>query len=545
MPLRVQLGNWDKFVQRYRRDPSQWYLIPKAKTYDEESIKLLIRGLGLLHKWFCEPDQLSVDHRELLKNYLREGQSRLFVDEAFTLKWGDAAQVFFAAKLFEEGIVSREQQDPQLRKRFDDVIAGIAAGENYEAIKRRFGQQLLVESFSANARNIINIYQRFGFAWIEKDHLVSITSVGRGLIDNSGDYKPLLEDQLRKLQFYNPSYERMRSRYGHIRIFPFTFCLRLILGLEPHEITLEEFALFVAKARDMGDSDRCLAWINEFRRLDGGEQQELLQKLRKGQRRRARPLLIESLDTARKNINFLTLSGPWERRKIGDSDGIVLTDEGKAAKILAEDENLQFVDFDSKEAWFSYFGDVSRKYDVEAAIAYYAKTGKASKAEKLVRKARDSGRARTVLQQKLREKQIEDLFVRDNLELLELGLRLYREGQRTGQQFDTPDAGTIDLLTVAADKSFVVIEFKRDQTSDQAVGQVLRYMGWVRKHLSPAKAVRGYVVASDFDRLIRYSLIGMQHPEIPNRHGRDLIQLHRHGFDPARVGRVSIDELSG
>ena len=88
-------------------------------------------------------------------------------------------------------------------------------------------------------------------------------------------------------------------------------------------------------------------------------------------------------------------------------------------------------------------------------------------------------------------------------------------------------------------------EFKRDQTSDQAVGQVLRYMGWVRKHLSPSKNVRGYVIASDFDRLIRYSLIGMQHPEIPNRHGKDLIQLHRHGFDPARVGRVSIDELSG
>lgn len=545
MPLRVQPGNWEKFIQRYRRDPSQWYLIPKAKTYDEESIKLLIRGLGLLHEWFCDPDQLSVNHRELLKNYLRENQSRLFPDEPFAVKWGDAAQVFFAAKLFEEGILSREQQDPPLKKKFDDVIEVIASGENYEAIKGRFGQQLLVESFSANARNIINIYQRLGFAWIEKDHLVSITSVGRGLIDNGVDYKPLLEDQLRKLQFYNPSYERMGGRYGHIRIFPFNFCLRLILALVPHEITLGEFALFVTKARDMDDADRCLAWTNEFRRLDACGQRELLQKLKKGQRRRTRALLVESLETARKNINFLTLSGPWERRKIGDSDGIVLTDEGKAEKILAEDKNLQFVDFDSKEAWFSYFGDTSRKYDVEAAIAYYAKTGKASKAKKLVRKARDSGRARTLLRQKLKEKQIEDLFVKDNLELVETGLRLYKEGQRTGQQFDTPDAGTIDLLTIAADKSFVVIEFKRDQTSDQAVGQVLRYMGWVRKHLSPLKTVRGYVVASDFDRLIRYSLIGMQHPEIPNRHGRDLIQLHRHGFDPARVGRVSIDELSG
>jgi len=544
MPLRIQPGDWDKFVERYRRDTSQWYLIPKAKTYDEESIRLLIRGLALLHKWFCEPEALSTQDKEFLRNYLKDSQPQLFPDELLAVRWGNAAQVLFAAKLFEEGVVSREQQNAKLKKQFDDVINGVTEGGIYCDMERRFGRRLLIEWFSANARNIINIYQRLGLAWIEKDHFISMTLAGKRLIEPGTDYKPLFEHQLRKLQFYNPSFEGARGRYAHIRVFPFHFCLQIVLAVEPHEITLEEFALFVTKARAMEDASRCVAWISEFRKLNDQERQELLRRLKKRQRRRARPLLVESLETARKNINLLTLSGPWTRCKIGDSDGIVLTDEDKAKNILAEDKNLQFVDFDSKESWFCYFGDVSKKYDVEAAIKYYTRMGKPKEARKLAQQAPDKNRGQKVLKEGLKEKDIED-FVRDRLGLIESGLRLYKMGRRVGQQFETPDGGIIDLLTVTEDGSFVVIEFKRDKTSDEAVGQVLRYMGWVKKHLSPAKTVRGYIVASDFDKFIQYSLMGMQHPQIPNRHGKDLIYLYRHGFDATRMGTVILNAVDG
>jgi len=267
MPLKAELGNWEKFIKRYRRNESQWYLIPKAKTYDEDSIRLLIEGLRILHHWFCEPELLSKDEKEYVRNYLREPQRNLLPDDVSIGRWGSAAQVFFASKLFKGSIVSREQQDKDLKEVFDKIIDVVEGGESYHEIESRFGRELLIEGFSANSRNFINIYQRLGLAWIEKNHLVTITSIGKSLIENDADYRPLLEHQLRRLQFYNPTFERIRGRYGHIRVFPFNFCLQLIVNLRPHEITKEEFALFVTKSVTMEDIGICLHWIREFRSL--------------------------------------------------------------------------------------------------------------------------------------------------------------------------------------------------------------------------------------------------------------------------------------
>ena len=543
MPLKTEPGNWEKFIKRYRRDESQWYLIPKAKTYDEDSIRLLIEGLKILHHWFCEPELLSNEEKEYVRNYLKEPQQSVLPDHPSIDKWGSAAQVFFASRLFKEGIISREQQDKDLRAEFDNVIEVVEEeGKSFHEVQSRFGRELLIGAFSANSRNFINIYQRLGLAWIEKNHLVTVTSIGRSLIENEADYRPLLEHQLRRLQFYNPTFERIRRRYGHIKVFPFNFCLQLIVNLRPHEITKEEFAFFVTKAVTMEDIERCLDWIKRFRLLSDNQKKDILRRLGRPQRGRSRPLIRESLETASKNISFLTLSGPWGRESMRSSEGIVLKDIKKARSILAEDGKLQFVDFESKEAWFCQYGDISRKFDIEAAIDYYARIGKVDQAKRLTKKAPDVDRAEAILQERLKEKYIED-FYRDHLGLIESGLKLYTKRGRTGQQFETPDAGIIDLLTLTPSNVFVVIEFKREKTSDETVGQVLRYMGWVRRNLSPGKIVRAYIVALDFDKRINFSLHGMQHPLIPNPKGKNLIQLYKHGFDVSRMGTVSLNAI--
>jgi hypothetical protein len=542
MPLNCKRGDWHRFIRRYRRNDRQWYLIPKAKTYDEGSVRLLIDGLTILRDWLCEPECLAGEARKYLQNYLQEPQQSSLGDQPLAVKWGSPAQVLFASRLFKDGIISREQQDEDLKSRFDEIIEAVERGKNYYQIERRFGRELLIERFSANSRNFINIYQKLGLAWIEKDHLVTVTSVGRRIIENGADYRPLLEHQLRRLQFYNPAFERGRSRYGHIKVFPFNFCLQVIVGLSPHVITKEEFALFVTKAVSMGDVGKCLDWIKEFRLLNDEQRSDIIKELAKPQKGRARPLITESLETASKNINFLTLSGPWNRDAIGTSEGIVLRDIKKAEAVVTEDRVQQFVEFESREAWFGQYGDISRKFDIESAIDYYARIGKFGKAKELTKKVEDVEEVTRKLQQKLMEKHVED-FYRDHLELIEAGLNLYSEGKRTGQQFETPDGGIIDLLTLSADNSFVVIEFKRDKTSDEAIGQVLRYMGWVRKHLSPGKAVRGYIVAFAFDKYVTYALYGMQHPLIPNPEGKDLIQLYTHAIDASRMGTVSLDAI--
>ncbi len=104
------------------------------------------------------------------------------------------------------------------------------------------------------------------------------------------------------------------------------------------------------------------------------------------------------------------------------------------------------------------------------------------------------------------EKQLEE-FIIENWNESEFGNSLdliYEDGLLKSQQYRT-DIGIIDIL--AKDKktgSYVVIELKRNQTSDDTVGQVLRYMGWVTENLKE-KNVRGIIVAGTYDEKLYYA----------------------------------------
>lgn len=105
------------------------------------------------------------------------------------------------------------------------------------------------------------------------------------------------------------------------------------------------------------------------------------------------------------------------------------------------------------------------------------------------------------------EKQLEDFLIH-NWEHTELGKQLdliIEDGDLVSQQYQT-DIGPIDIL--AKDKksgSYVVIELKRNQTSDDTVGQATRYMGWVREKLQDEK-VRAIIVAGSYDKRLDYAL---------------------------------------
>jgi len=70
-----------------------------------------------------------------------------------------------------------------------------------------------------------------------------------------------------------------------------------------------------------------------------------------------------------------------------------------------------------------------------------------------------------------------------------------------GRQFRT-DSGPLDLLAQSKDKSeFLVLELKRDKTSDLAVAQTLRYMGYIRKTLAKNnERVKGCIIGTQEDR---------------------------------------------
>lgn len=93
------------------------------------------------------------------------------------------------------------------------------------------------------------------------------------------------------------------------------------------------------------------------------------------------------------------------------------------------------------------------------------------------------------------ESMLED-FIANNLTTLEPGLQLFKdEDGIPGRQYPT-EVGTIDLLCVDSSNNLVVIELKRGRESDKVVGQISRYLGWVKAKLAKnSRDVRGIVVA--------------------------------------------------
>jgi hypothetical protein len=113
------------------------------------------------------------------------------------------------------------------------------------------------------------------------------------------------------------------------------------------------------------------------------------------------------------------------------------------------------------------------------------------------------------------EKQLED-FIISNWEKTELGKKydlIYEDGELVSQQYRT-DIGPIDILAIdKASKNFVVIELKRNQTSDDTVGQLTRYMGWVKRHKNDSN-VHGIIVAGQFDKKLSYAMAMVPNIEV-------------------------------
>jgi restriction system protein len=106
------------------------------------------------------------------------------------------------------------------------------------------------------------------------------------------------------------------------------------------------------------------------------------------------------------------------------------------------------------------------------------------------------------------EKYLEDFIVSNFDTIFKRELTIYEDAEgNDGQQYAT-DIGPIDILAVEPkSKSFVVIELKKGRPSDQVLGQVLRYMGWVKKNLcTSGQAVKGLVVCRDPDPKLSYAL---------------------------------------
>jgi len=100
-------------------------------------------------------------------------------------------------------------------------------------------------------------------------------------------------------------------------------------------------------------------------------------------------------------------------------------------------------------------------------------------------------------------------FIAQNIESIRINgkkVTLYTDDSgRDGVEYRIEPVGRIDILAVDEDDNFVVFELKVQKGPDSAVGQVLRYMGWVKNNLANNKDVIGVIVSKKADDKIKYA----------------------------------------
>lgn len=121
-------------------------------------------------------------------------------------------------------------------------------------------------------------------------------------------------------------------------------------------------------------------------------------------------------------------------------------------------------------------------------------------------------------------------FIIENLRQISIGsarLQLYVDTKgRDGKEYPT-DVGPIDILAVDEKGTFFVFELKLERGPDRALGQLARYMGWVKTELASGDDVRGVIVARSIDERLRYAS-----SVIPNVALLEYHALHQNLYGP-------------
>ena len=100
-------------------------------------------------------------------------------------------------------------------------------------------------------------------------------------------------------------------------------------------------------------------------------------------------------------------------------------------------------------------------------------------------------------------------FIIENWEqtILAKDYDIFQDGELTGKQFPT-DTGPIDILAISKDKKeLLVIELKKGRASDSVVGQIQRYMGYIKdEFLETGQKVKGIIIALENDTKVKRAL---------------------------------------
>jgi len=441
---------WKKYYEEFVNNDQYWY-VPKGLAITEENLRLIYQRLKLLRRY--------------------EGQS-----------WSE---------------VQKEYTDLLRRKRLIHLRKSRYTKRDYSAISR------------------VNkvIFTLLGFAWVDLKSSVFITPVGRKFIQSRGS-RTIIEQQILKYQFHNPSFPKFKE----IKVFPHLFLVDLLLNFPENGISKEEYMLFVSRVKSNEELERTRELIIRYRDLDLNTQRVLWNSLKnvpivsKG-KFSISPRRKSILNTIELNasyaLDFLSFPFYIQRRRINGQEYISIDNRyWRYASDLVRQYHKEscYIEFNSEKEWFSHYGDPARKGNIKDALEYYETVSKVPQAIELYKtalargiiKGKEALKINEYADLRFKEKMLED-FLEINLDILEKGLKLKQ------RQYPTI-IGSIDILAIDINKHYVVIELKKGKASDRAVGQLLRYMGYIEKELAKGKVVRGMIVSESIDRKLKYAV---------------------------------------
>tara|TARA_B100000965_G_scaffold393771_1_gene405087 strand:+ start:1805 stop:3208 length:1404 start_codon:yes stop_codon:yes gene_type:complete len=380
------------------------------------------------------------------------------------------------------------------------------------------------QDLNALVRGIKSKMQTLGLLWVEEGSKISITSTGERFFRNQ-DFKEIVEHQLWKYIFYNPS---MRKKIYHdTLLIPHAFLCQVLIEIEENYITHDEYILFVCKADTHEDLKVVLNEIRQWRKLDSTKQEEVLSRLKELKSSTRGNSLYQKIKTNKPyalgfftNTTYLS-NDDQEIRIIKNKKNII------KEKLEELKNNFSLIEFANVEDWIDFYGDYNKKYTSTEALEYYE--SKASN-KKYKNKAISFYTKNQYLRNSLNKEEYEkklDHEIRMHKYYAEFpdqiepgsGLKLVENGFK----YQTKEAGEIDLLCKNKN-GFVIVELKRNKSSDKTIGQTLRYIGWVKENLCKDKKtnVRGIILSRSSEKKITFAI---------NALPKNLISFYETPFD--------------
>ena len=384
---------------------------------------------------------------------------------------------------------------------------------------------------SALVRGLTRVMTRFGLMyWDEATNKIYITPVGYNYL-RYADFGRLKQQQLWKFMIYNPNYRG--TDFLGCNIVPHAILIKILIDIKENYITKKEFNLFVPRIEKSNEVEKTINSIYEWRKLNQNYQDQIIKRLADIRiSARGGSMYTKIYGCSNYTINFLVNDLDYVNQK---NEKIFLKKKGNAIKLFEEfSKNFELINFHSKQDWMEFYGDLDRKLTKEEALEYYEKKGfsgvkkykdEALKIYKSSPNLRRSRNSKEFEENYENEIQMHNWYAK-NPEAIERGLKVVPNGFKFNT--NTFRVGEIDLLCKDKDGNYVVVEFKKRHNSDKAVGQTMRYVGWVTENLAKEKRTRAIIVSREHREEIEWAA-----KAIHDKKGRKILELVVTQWNPA------------